>query len=462
MSVGSTLRPGMSRRELLQVGCSGLLGMSLPNVLGLQARAAEARSGTTASSSKSVILVFLTGGGSHLDTFDPKPEAPGNTRGEFGVIDTTLPGVKYSEHVPQLAKRTDQMAIVRSMAHTDNRHLSGTHNTLTGSVQPFRGNANQDKVLNRGDWPCYGGGLNYLAARNNGLPSQVTVPNPLIEGSLTWPGQHAGFLRAAHDPWTLNSDPNSDSFQVDGLTFPDGLSVSRLQDRRKLLVRYNLQNGGLDAWARQQQFTSQQENAYGLLTSGKVAQAFDIGDESTETRDRYGRTKSGQTLLLARRLVEAGVPVVQCNMGIVQSWDTHTDNWGKLKNTLLPGLDRGVSALLDDLTERGMLDDCLVIVVGEFGRTPAISTLAGQTKAGRNHWAMCYTALFAGGGVRGGQVIGRSDRIGAYPRSRAYHPNDLGATIYHTLGVDPHTYVPDKFGRPIALNQGQVMEELFT
>jgi uncharacterized protein (DUF1501 family) len=189
--------------------------------------------------------------------------------------------------------------------------------------------------------------------------------------------------------------------------------------------------------------------------------AFDIKGESEKMRARYGRNKSGQTLLLARRLVQAGVPVVQCNMGIVQSWDTHTDNWGKLKDRLLPGLDLGVAALLDDLTEQGMIDDTLVIVVGEFGRTPKISTLPGQTKPGRGHWASCYTAVFAGGGVKGGQVIGASDRIGGYPRTTPYHPNDLGATVYRTLGIEPHTTVPDKLGRPILLNKGTVMDVLY-
>jgi len=452
----TALLPGVNRRELLQVGCSGLLGLTLPAVFADRTSAAQ-----STSSGKSVILVFQSGGGSHLDTFDPKPEAPDNTRGEFGVIDTTLPGIKFSEHVPHLASRTDQLAIVRSMAHSDNRHLSGTHNTLTGSIQPFRGDANEDKELNRGDWPNYGGALNYLAPRNNGLPSHVTLSNPLIEGALTWPGQHAGFLGAAHDPWGINSDPNSEGFKVDGLAFPDGLSVARLRDRQQLLTRYNVQNGGLDNWAQRQQFTSQQQNAYTLLTSGKVAKAFDINSESEKMRERYGRNKSGQTLLLARRLVQAGVPVVQCNMGTVQSWDTHTDNWGKLKNKLLPGLDLGVSALLDDLTEQGMIDDTLVIVVGEFGRTPAISTLPGQTKPGRGHWARCYTALFAGGGVKGGQVIGSSDRIGGYPRTPPYHPNDLGATVYRTLGIEPHTTVPDKLGRPIMLNKGTAMDVLY-
>ncbi|MDP6722480.1 MAG: DUF1501 domain-containing protein, partial [Pirellulaceae bacterium] len=174
-----------------------------------------------------------------------------------------------------------------------------------------------------------------------------------------------------------------------------------------------------------------------------------------------GRNKSGQTLLLARRLVQAGVPVVQCNMGIVQSWDTHTDNWGKLKNRLLPGLDLGVSALLDDLTEQGMIDDTLVIVVGEFGRSPRISKLTVNDKPGRGHWAWCYTAVFAGGGVKGGQVIGESDRIGGYPRTPPYHPNDLGATVYRTLGIEPRTTLPDKLGRPIMLNAGNVMDALY-
>ena len=446
----------LHRRQILQIGGSSFFGLSLPSIL--SGREHTARQG---ESPKSVVLVFLTGGGSHLDTFDPKPNAPENTRGLFKAIPTGLSGVHFSEHVPQLAKQTDRLAIVRSMSHSDNRHLSGTHNTLTGNVQTFRGNANEDKELNRGDWPCYGGGVSLLAPRNNGLPSQVTLPNPLIEGHLTWPGQHAGFVGAKHDPWIIKGNPNDPKFKVDGIQLLDGLSIERVQQRRALLDQYNSQRSVLDDWARTAQFTSQQEVAYSMLTSGKMAKAFDIHKEPAKLRDRYGRHSYGQTLLLARRLVESGVPFVQANMGIVQTWDTHSANFPKLKDRLLPPLDQAVSTLLDDLDERGRLDDTLVIVVGEFGRTPRISTLPNNKEPGRDHWAWVYTALFAGGGVKGGQVIGASDRIGAYPVTTPYHPNDMGATVYQTLGIDPHTTIRDREGRPIPLTVGKVMDVLY-
>lgn len=443
------------RREMLQVGCSGLLGLTLPSVLTKTSHAAA-----QAPRAKSVVLVFLSGGGSHIDTFDPKPDAV-DVRGEFKAIDTRIPGVQFTEHVARLADRADRLAIVRSMAHKDNRHLSGTHNTLTGSEQPFRGDANEDKILNRSDWPAYGSALAYFRPRADGIPSQVTVPKPLIEGQLVWPGQHAGILGPRYDPFQIDGDPNHEAFQVSGLNLPDGLSVERLKNRRTLLDRLGGARGELDRWAAEQQFDKQQETAYSMLTSSDFSQAFQIQQEPDEVRDRYGRHTMGQTLLLARRLVECEVPVVQCNMGRVQTWDNHTNIFPRLKNDLLPQLDQSVSALLDDLQATGLLDQTLVIVVGEFGRTPRISQLNGKGLVGRGHWAYAYTALFAGAGVQGGQVIGETDKIGAYPITSPFHPNDVGATVYECLGVDPHQTLHDKQNRPIALNRGKVMHELF-
>ena len=438
----------IDRRDLLQVGCSSFLGLSLPALL----QAAENR-----RNGKSVILVFQTGGGSQLETFDPKPDAPDHIRGEFKTIQTKIPGVLFGEHLPKLAERTDKIAVVRSFSHGDNRHLSGTHNTLTGEPQVFRGNANEDKELSRLDRPSYGGGVKLINPTTNGMPCQVTLPRPLIEGPLTWPGQHAGFLGPKYDPWQVNSDPNGKDFKVHGIQMMDGITTSRLTNRVDFLKRMNHQQRSLDRFAKGIQFTSQQEEALNLLTSPNIAKAFDINAESDALRDKYGRSEYGQTLILARRLVEHGVPYVQCNMGIVQSWDTHSDNFPRLKDKLLPGIDNGVSALIDDLEERSMLDDVLIVVVGEFGRTPNINK-----NPGRDHWASGYSGIFIGGGVRGGQVIGKSDKHAGHPETTPYHPNDIGATVYSTLGVDPATIIRDRENRPLHLNNGKVIEKLYT
>jgi hypothetical protein len=443
------------RRELLQVGCSSFFGLSLSGVLEQQALAAVKE-----SRAKSVVLVFLTGGGSHIDMFDPKPESS-ETKGEFEPIATSLPGVQFSDKMPKMAARAGKLAIVRSMAHGDNRHLSGSHNALTGSVQPFRGSSNQAKSLNRSDWPSYGSAVSYIRPRADRLPSQITVPNPLIEGALVWPGQHAGFLGPNYDPFVLKDDPNNKDYTVKGLSLIDGLSVGRLDNRRKLLASIDRQHEGVNTSRQGLKYNSQQDLAFSMLTSSKLKTALDINAESAETRDRYGRHKYGQTLLLARRLVELEMPVIQCNMGHVQMWDTHVNHFPRLK-TMLPALDTGVSALLDDLSDRGLLDQTLVVCVGEFGRTPRISPLAGQTVPGRHHWAPGYTAVFAGAGVGGGQVIGKTDRIGAYPVTVPFHPNDVGATIYNALGIDPHSMIPDRVNRPRHLNQGKVMDVLYT
>jgi uncharacterized protein (DUF1501 family) len=445
---------GITRRELLQVGFSGLLGIGLSSLPGPRAAASG-----PSRSPKSVILVFLTGAASHLDTLDPKPDAPPEIRGEFAPVATSVPGVHVCEHLPRLAARADRYALVRSLSHRENNHLVATHHVLTGHPQP---GAFFDKVASRDDWPCYSGGLNYLRPRDDGLPGGVNLPTFLVEGPLTWPGQHAGFLGPRHDPWQLTRDPNAADFRVDNLRLDPGIEVGRLGDRRALLGEVNRQQQWLADLAESRRLTDQQERAFTLLTSGRITRAFEMDREPAAVRDRYGRHAFGQSLLLARRLVEAGVPVVQANMGRVQNWDTHGDNFPRLKDRLLPPLDQGVAALLDDLEARGLLDQTLVIMMGEFGRTPKISKQPGAKSPGRDHWAACFTGLFAGAGVRGGQVLGRSDKIGAYPATTPYAPDDLGATVYHVLGVDPATEVRDRQGRPVQLNRGEVMHALFT
>ncbi|MFQ5733825.1 MAG: DUF1501 domain-containing protein, partial [Planctomycetaceae bacterium] len=443
-----------NRREILQVGCSSFFGLGLAGVLQQQAPAAAKE-----RRAKSVVLVFLPGGGSHIDMFDPKPDAS-DVKGEFGAIATTLPGVQFSDKLPGLAARAKMLAIVRSMAHGDNRHLSGTHKALTGAVQPFRGTSNQAKSLNRADWPSYGSAASSLRPRADHLPSQVTLPNPLIEGTLVWPGQHAGFLDPKNDPFVLKDDPNSKNYKVTGLSLIDGLNVERLNDRRRLLQQIDRQQVAVNASAQGRKWGGERELAFSMLTSSKLKRALDVNAEPAKVRDRYGRHKYGQTLLLARRLVELEMPVIQCNMGHVQMWDTHVNHFPRLK-TMLPALDTGLSALLDDLAARGLLEQTLIVCVGEFGRTPKISPLAGQKVPGRHHWAPAYSALFAGGGVRGGRVIGKTDRIGAYPVTTPFRPIDMGATIYQSLAIDPKQMVRDRLNRPRHLNQGTVMDVLF-
>ncbi|MFO0875898.1 MAG: DUF1501 domain-containing protein [Gemmataceae bacterium] len=445
--------PHLHRREFLQVGASSLLGFGLPALLAGRAMSASRQAET--GKSRSVILVLLTGGMSQLDTLDMKPDAPSEVRGEFRPISTSVPGIQVCEHLPLLAARMRHWALVRSLSHRENGHLPATHRLLTGSPMPNQRGSDLDNVLSRRDWPCYAAGLNYVRPRSDGVPAGVTLPHSLIEGPLTWPGQHAGFLGPAHDPVLVTQDPNAPSFRMDSYRLRDDADLARTAQRRRLLDRIGSPTGG------ENHFRRHQDRAFEMLTSGKVADAFRLDREPDRVRERYGRNQFGQSLLLARRLVQAGVPMIQANMGIVQSWDTHSDNWGRLKTRLLPWLDQGLAALIDDLETEGRLGDTLVAALGEFGRTPKVSTLPGSAQPGRDHWAQVYSGLFAGGGVRGGQVIGRSDRSSAFPVSDAYTPYDVGATVYQALGVDADAEIRDALNRPWRLNSGRTIQPLF-
>ena len=446
-----------SRRGAIQVGCSGVLGLGLSSLLSARSAAgSQTASGGGSRRPKQVVLAFLTGAASHHDTFDMKAEAPAEVRGEFKPITTSAAGIQICEHLPQLAARAHQFALVRSMTHRDNNHLMSTHHVLTGHLQP---GAFFDKVASRDDWPCYAAARDLFRPRNDGIPTAVNLPTFLTSGVLTWPGQNAGFLGARHDPWQIVGDPNKPEFRVDALRLAEGIELERFTHRQTLLDELNGQQRGLADAAECRQLTNEQQLAVSVLTSNKLTKAFDLNLESNEVRDRYGRHTYGQSLLLARRLVEVGVPLVQVNMGAVQSWDHHTNIFPMLKR-MLPPLDQGMAALLDDLASLGLLDDTLVLLVGEFGRTPKISGVGGKAP-GRDHWGPCFSALFAGAGVRGGQVLGRSDKIGAYPVSSPYSPDDLGATVLHLLGVDPASEIRDRQNRPLQLNHGTVMQGLF-
>ncbi len=448
---------GLTRRELLQVGYSGLLGMGLTS-LGARAQASGA-TGSAAARARSVVLIFQTGAPSQIDTFDPKPGAPAEIRGEFRAVPTVVPGISFSEHLPGLAARADKLAVVRSMTHGLPSHEHATHMMLTGIDKMPPGSTH---MASRDDWPCFASGLDYVRPRGDGVPNGVFLPTYLHNG-YGFSGQNAGVLGPKHDPWQIKKDPNAPDFRVDELNLPPGLTAEAVGRRRALLAEVDQQARALEGVGSGGGFSDLQDKAFTMLTSGGVRRAFDLDREDPRTRDRYGRHPFGQSLLLARRLVQAGVPIVQANMGPMNNWDTHSKNCEQLKTRLLPPLDRGVSAFLDDLEALGLLDETLVVMVGEFGRTPRIGGEAGNPAflTGRAHWAGVFSAMFAGGGVRGGQVIGKSDKIGAYPASRGYTPADLGATIYRALGVDPASEVTDRLGRPLTLNRGQGIAPLY-
>jgi hypothetical protein len=446
---------GLTRRELLQVGYSGLLGIGLPS---LWARQAEA--GPSVARAKSVVLIFLTGASSHLDTFDLKPEAPAEIRGEFKTIATKAPGVGFCEHLPGLSARADKLAVIRSMTHGLPSHEHATHMMLTGIDALPPGSTH---MASRADWPCYASGLDFLHPRLDGVPNGVHLPTYLNNG-YGFSGQNAGVLGSKFDPWHIKQDPNQRGFRVEDLSLPVGLTAEHIGRRRALLTEIDGQARAIDRLGSGRAFAAIHDKAFTMLTSGRVKRAFELDREDPRLRDRYGRHMFGQSLLLSRRLIQAGVPIVQANMGHMNNWDTHTDNCRQLKTRLLPPLDQGVSAFLDDLEAHGLLEETLVVMVGEFGRTPKIGQSSVNDPAqrtGRDHWAGVFSAVFAGGGVRGGQVIGRSDKIGAYPATRGYYPSDLGATIYHALAVDPASEVRDQLGRPLHLNRGEVIAQLF-
>jgi hypothetical protein len=445
------------RRSLLQIGFSSCLGLGLSNFLPNPATA-KSTANTVGNSfkgrAKSVIFVFQTGAPSHQDIWDLKPEAPSEVRGEYMPVDTNVPGIQVGPHIPRLAKLADKLAIIRSMSHSLPSHEHGTHWMLTGINDNPIGSTH---MASRNDWPCYASGVQFLHPRPDGLPAGVMLPTYLHNG-YGFCGQNGGMLGGDFDPWHVSKDPNAADFKIDELNLFAGLTVDRFHGRETLLESIDAQRRDLDKSASVRDMSTRMQQAANILTSaGKFREAFDIDRESKETRDRYGRHAFGQSLLLARRLVEAGVPVIQANMGTMNNWDTHGQNFSQLKDRLLPPFDQGLATLISDLEERGLLDQTLIVATGEFGRTPKINETAG-----RDHWSAVFSAVFAGAGVKGGQVIGASDATAAYPATRAYFPADLGATIYTTLGIDPESLVYDRLKRPHGLNKGDVIAPLYS
>ena len=446
----------INRRQLLQIGSVSALGLS-----SLAERLAMAHTpGQIKPRAKACIFLFMWGGPSQLDTFDLKPNAPAEIRGQFNPIPTKVPGMQICEHFTQLAGLTDKISIIRSLCHDDPAHLSSGHATLTGHAAPVI-KSDADPPSSK-DSPHLGALLSRLKPNDSGMPPFVSMPwkayHPAAPGGEA-PGQHGGWMGSAYDSLLLTGDLNLPAWQPQGLGLPADMSVDRLSSRVELLRVLDAQRGALEQANQTSAFRHHQARALGWVGSEKVRQAFDLSRESDTTRERYGRNIHGQCVLMARRLVEHGVPLVSVNWHNdgKNFWDTHGNNFNRLKNDLIPPADRALAALLTDLEDRGMLDETLVAWVGEFGRRPQITA----NNAGREHWPFCYSGILAGGGIRRGFVYGSSDARGAYPASDPVSPQDYATTMLHALGIANDEVLYDRENRVRRLCAGKVIEELF-
>lgn len=464
--------PRLSRRVALEVGSVGILGLGMNHLSALRALAG------TSPRARSVIFIFLSGGLSQIDSFDPKPEAPEEIRGEFRAIETRTPGIRICEHLPMLAQRSPRWALVRSLTHGSNEHSAGHHIMLTGrSDLPPGFDPTRPKPT---DWPAIAAVAGAVCRLRTNLPPAVVLPERLIHSSgRVIPGQFAGVMGSRRDPWFIEAspfDPNSygaypeyafdhqdrprspaaKRFEAPSLTLPHGVGKGRLATRLALLRHVDRQRADLDRMASVERFDHARQTAISLLTHPAVRRALDVTNAPAPLQDRYGRNSFGWSLLMARRLVEAGVSLIQVNLGNNETWDTHGNAFPHLRDKLLPPTDRAVSALLDDLHDSGLLASTLVVMASEFGRTPRISLLPQHYRLpGRDHWGMVQTVFLAGGGVRGGQVVGASDAIGGYPASDPQTPENFAATIYHALGIPRTAMWEDEQGRPHALYHGE-------
>jgi hypothetical protein len=424
---------GVTRRDCLQIGLTAFVGAGLTSMLRLQAQAAP--SAPRQAKAKSCILIWMDGGPTHFETFDPKPDAPAEIRGEFEPISTKVAGVQFSQHMTKLAGMMDQISVIRSIRHDQGNHGAGNHYMMTGSPPRIPVGCGAFVSFH----PSMGSVAAYELGKDNGLPNYFSIPSMSRSGG-------PNFLGAKYAPFVVGGDPNSSDFRVRDVALPKGLTedhFNRRTDLRKMVDRIERINdpaagdpvGGLDEYYRQ---------GYDLITSQQAQAAFDIHREKDTVRDRYGRNGFGQRALLARRLVEAGVPFITLYDG---GWDHHSEIFPALRKRL-PDWDNTVATLISDLNERGLLDSTLVVALGEFGRTPAISTLRGQTGAGRDHWANAMSVLIAGGGTPGGVIVGSTDRKGYTANERVLSPENFVSTIYTKLGIDPGKIVYTPQGRP--------------
>ncbi|MEK6262562.1 MAG: DUF1501 domain-containing protein [Planctomycetota bacterium] len=482
---------GVSRRELLQAGGAGLFGLSLPKLL-----QAEEASPPIKPRAKSVIFLFLFGGPSQLETWDMKPLAPSTIRGPFSPIASRTPDLRMCELLPKCAAMSDQFAVVRTLSHDFNDHSGGGHFIQTGKRWHIPIGAGFNATPQ--DWPSIGSVVEYLDQNqrvvrhgspdpaetpdrrspvSGNLPSYVVLPNSLgkiqsYSTQLKRPGEYAGWLGRGYDPITTSIEKRDKkdnpyfractdaelTFQIDGLVAPEAVTLDRLNARQTLLAQFEQQLRRLEGEKALTAYDRFQQRALSLVTSERTRKALDLKQESAAIRDRYGRHLFGQSTLMARRLVEAGVRYVTVHWDAPDgySWDSHT-NSKDVGNHLIPGLDQTLSALLTDLKERGLLDETLVVCLGEMGRTPK-----GNANWGRDHWSTLFPAVLAGAGIRGGIALGQTDKDAAYAVTPPYKPEDLAATIYHALGIDHELRLPDTQGRPVGLmDDGRPILELF-
>jgi hypothetical protein len=454
---GPRLCDGLSRREWLRLGGLGAFGLSLPQLRAARAARPEGSFGKA----RSCILLFHLGGPPQHETWDPKPEAPAEVRGPFRPIATNVPGIRVGELMPRTAGHLDKVCVLRAMSTHDNAHSSSGYWMLTGVPhQPTNAESVPPGAPN--DWPSTAALVQRLRPGRGGLPAAVTLPEHIYNNpNVTWPGQDGGFLGRSADPWLLHCNPNDIDFQVPGLGLPLDVPAPRLSERLSILDRVNRRLDDLDRRGQAGRYELRSRQALELLRAGQARRAFELQREPAALRERYGRNRWGQSVLLARRLVEAGVSLVQVNWTRMPgdtmdspAWDTHAHNAERCKNHLMPIMDLAYSALLEDLAARGLLDETLVVWMGEFGRSPKINAAGG-----RDHWGHVFSVALAGGGVRGGRVLGSSDRQGGQPRDGRVQPQDLAATVFHCLGHPAHTEVRDTQGRPIAISRGAVVRQ---
>lgn len=437
---------GMPRRDFLQLGVGGLFGLGLTDLFRLRAAASQATGGGAPKKNVNCILVWLDGGPSHYETFDPKPDAPSEIRGDFKSIATSVPGIRFSEAVPQLAKAADKLTVLRSICHKDPNHGGGNHYMMTGSPTPVPVACGAFVTFH----PSYGSVVSYHRGMSDGMPAYMSMPQVSRSGG-------PNFLGGQHAPFVINGNPNEKAFQVRDVVLPPDISEGRAASRRDLRVSLDRMKRYADRLAEDPAVTFDQYYRQGvdLVLSPKAQAAFDIHREGEAVREAYGRNDFGQRLLLARRLVEVGVSWVTVYYG---GWDHHTKLFDAYKGDHVKRMDLGVAALIQDLDQRGLLENTLVVLLGEFGRTPKVNK-----DAGRDHWPHAMSVLMAGAGIPRGQVVGATDAKGYYASENVFRPEDFAASLYTKMGIDPTQVLHTTTGRPVTLvNNGRLIPELFS
>ncbi len=436
---------GFGRRDFLQTGLGALGGLGLTQLMSLRDASAAATGMPSSSNDIRCILIWLDGGPSHYETFDPKPDAPSEIRGEFGTVPTTVPGVHFSERFPKLAKTFDLFTVVRSIAHQQNNHGAGNHYLMTGSPTPVPVGCGAYVTFH----PSFGSVVSHHRRVPHGLPAYISTPRVSRSGG-------PNFLGAQHAPFVISDNPDSQDFRVRDVTLPkeleEGRAKSRVDLRRSLDRMRRIADSAAEDPA--MAFDNYYARAFDLVTSDEAQKAFDISLEPDKVREKYGRNDFGQRLLLARRLTEVGVPFVTVYNG---GWDDHRTLFANYKKDKTARIDTGVSALLQDLADRGTLEKTMVIMLGEFGRTPKINK-----DGGRDHWSFAMSVMMAGAGIPGGQIVGSTDVKGYYANENIYCPEDFAASLYTKMGIDPTTVLTDTNNRPIQLvNKGRLIKEIF-